>query len=260
LSFATAINLLSRSGATVIAEQLTPIEMMAQDSVVDHRQDEFDRISQAFMVHGGLNADPTEAEAEAFQALVNIFAMPVRPLVSLKLVRKTEICVAHPYALVLDIPSSKIYFLGLKATETPDLVFHQLSALERVDILGRPSILPRRDSEPWEQLLKRAATYQMGGHVSLDEPFTVQLCIPDATLKRQWIDSPPCLPDFDLEGQNIPMTGNLFAPPRAPIFTANQVDGTAEWVLGFGGRVEVVHPPILREKVRALAQVLAQAH
>ncbi len=43
LSFATAISLLSRSGATVIAEQLTPIEKMAQDSMPDRRQSEFDR-------------------------------------------------------------------------------------------------------------------------------------------------------------------------------------------------------------------------
>jgi len=212
------------------------------------------------IVHGGLNADPTEAEAEAFQALVNIFAMPVRPLVNLKIDGEAEICTVHPYTLILDLPSSKIYFLGLKATGTLDLVFHQISALLQVGILGHPSILPRRDPETWEELLERAATYQIGGHVSVDEPFTVQLRIPDATLRRQWIDSPPCLPDFDLEGQNIPLNGNLFDGPRAPIFTANQIDGTAEWVLGFGGRIEVVYPPELQTKVRELALAVAQAY
>jgi hypothetical protein len=257
LSFSASLDLLSRCGATVLAEQLLPIYKMAEDSMADRGPAGSMHDPKAFSVQGGFNADPTEAEAEAYESLVEVFGRPVRPQVNLRLVGSTQDLLVHPHALILDTPSSELYFLGLKAASEPELTFHRLSELELVSPLDRPSILPRRDPESWEELLDRAKTYQMKGQISLDEPFIVQLRISDPQLRRRWVEAPPDLPDFDLEGQSV--VPNLFQN-EAPVFKANQVDAVAEWVLSFGGKVEAVHPPALVQKVGELAQKMANAH
>jgi hypothetical protein len=257
LSFSAALDLLSRCGATVLAEQLLPIYKMAEDSMADRGPTGSLHDPKAFSVQGGFNADPTEAEAEVYEALVEVVGRPVRPLINLRLIGSTQSLLVHPHALILDTPSSELYFLGLKATGEPELTFHRLSELELVSPLDRPSILPCREPESWEDLLDRAKTYQLNGQISLDEPFIVQLRISDAQLRRRWVEVPPDLPDFDLEGQSV--VPNLFEN-RATIFKANQVDAVAEWVLSFSGKVEAVHPPALVQKVGELAQKMANAH
>jgi hypothetical protein len=257
LSFSAALDLLSRSGATVLAEQLLPIYKMAEDSMANQGQAGSSHGLEALSVQGGFNADPTKAEVEACQKLLEAFGKPVRPLVSLRLVGSAQNLVVHPQALILDSDSSELYFLGLKAGGEPELAFHRLAELEQVSLLDRPSILPSRTPDSWEELLNRARTYQMKGKASLEEPFLVQLRISDPNLKKRWEETPPDLPDFDLKGRSV--VGSL-VEKRAPVFKANQVDAVAEWVLSFGGKVEAVHPPALVQRVGELAQKIANAH
>jgi predicted DNA-binding transcriptional regulator YafY len=90
--------------------------------------------------------------------------------------------------------------------------------------------------------MERAAKYQIGGWMSDQEPFEVEVHIIGAHWVQSFKEAPPALPEF----QSIPAKDGQSMTVK---FKANHENGPSRWILQFGAAAEVVAPAGLRDLV-----------
>ena len=141
-----------------------------------------------------------------------------------------------PYALTHDLFSGGTFLLVWDLVRRAPRHF-RLNRILGVRVTDRAGIIPDAKA------MSLAAEYQIGGWISPQEPFRIDLRIHGPHWVQALKEAPPALPGFQglpaADGQSILVS-----------FLANHENGATRWILQFGGAVEVLEPDWLRRHVR----------
>jgi len=226
--------MLAQGGAQLWQEKIATIERLASERMSNRDRKVFQQLQGAVRVQGGVE-DPVESP-EALEPILKALEagkalrLDYRSAGSAK-AKEHEVV---PCALTHDLYSGGTFLLAWEPSRRRALNL-RLSRILQAKLL-------KAASAPSPEALERAAQFQIGGWVSTDEPFEVQVRIEGANWVQSMKEAPPALPDFD------------FKPTRdgksaLATFRANHPSGPERWILQFGDAAEVLAPEWLREEI-----------
>ncbi|MDR3672166.1 MAG: WYL domain-containing protein [Holophaga sp.] len=227
---------LSQFGTHQWQEKLAAVERLASGHMSPRDQRLFEQMQKAVQVHGGTE-DPIETPdilGPLLQALEGPWEMELDylpPGAFLGALRRIV-----PYALTHDLFSGGTFLLAWDIPKQAPRHF-RLNRIQGVQVSSRPGFIPDT------RRMALAANYQIGGWISDQEPFQVQLRIHGLHWVQALKEAPPALPRFQ---------GYLDPGGQAMLvsFMANHEKGAMRWILQFGAAVEVLEPSWLNSRIR----------
>lgn len=227
---------LAQCGTLLWQDKLEALEQLASERMSTRDRRLFENLKKAILVQGGVD-DPIEAP-DILEPILK--ALDGR--------RETEVvyqaagadaATVHrvvPYALTHDLFSGGTFLLVWDPARRLPKHLRQ-NRIVSVKVTARVGAFP-------EDLMARAARYQIGGWTSAEPPFQVEALIRGSHWIQAFKEAPPALPDF----QTFP--GKDGASARV-IFKATHANGASRWIMQFGAAAEVLAPAFLREEVAA---------
>jgi predicted DNA-binding transcriptional regulator YafY len=226
---------LAHSGTTLWQEQMEAIEGIVSGHMSSRDKRLFETLQRSVKIQGGVE-DPIEPQ-DVIEPILKALDGPKELELDYQSAgaAQSSVRVVVPYALTHDLYSGGAFLLVWDPARKHPLHL-RLSRINRAKALARPGIIP----DPG--LLARAAQYQIGGWMSDQEPFEVQLRIKGKHWVQAFKEAPPALPEFeadpDADGEAMEVR-----------FKGNHELGALRWILQFGAAVVVRAPQWLREKV-----------
>ncbi len=250
------MQVLSASGAPLLADRLSVLEPPSDQTMAKEDQATFDALDGMVQISGGVSPDPTEAQAELLESLLK--ALSQAPMRQFEVVtqgshRNARACRVSPYRLVHDLTVSATFLVAWDmATCEPVLI--NLSHIESLEVTESPVHYPSHDLfHPPLQILKTATQHLSGGKISASDPFQVVIRIHDRDVFDQLVEIPPSFPSLRLDRPH----GNR---PAEMTFTATHAEGVIRWVLPYGADLEVVQPDELRRSVKDAVLAVASRY
>ena len=245
LALELAMLSLAQSGTLLWQDKLAVIESLVTGKMSNRDRKLFDQLKRAVHIQGGVD-DPVDPEAgnEILERILRGLDGPRELEVNYQSADSDTPAIHRvvPYALTHDLFSGGTFLLVWDPSR--ELPLHlRLNRINAIKV-GRASAIPKED------LMGRAARYQIGGWMSGRPPFPVEARIHGKHWIRAFREAPPALPDFESDPSPDGQTAHVR-------FKANHELGALRWLLQFGQNVEVLAPAELREKMRAQ---LEQAH
>jgi len=233
---------LAQSGTLLWQDKLEMLEGLASQHMSSRDRRLFDNLKKALRVQGGVD-DPIEAQdilepilraLEGHRAVEAEYQAAGAALAtSLKVV---------PYALTHDLFSGGTFLLVWDPARRLPLHL-RLSRIARITVATRIGTCP-------EEVMERAAQYQIGGWTSGEPPFQVEALIRGAHWTQAFREAPPALPGFQADAEE----GGAVVRVR---FQANHELGATRWLLQFGAAAQVLGPERLRYAVGAQLRAAA---
>ena len=250
------MQVLSASGAPLLADRLSVLEPPSDQTMAKEDQATFDALDGMVQISGGVSPDPTEAQAEILESLLK--ALSQAPMRQFEVVtrgsrRNGGPCRVSPYRLVHDLTVSATFLVAWDmATCEPVLI--NISHIESLTVTESPVHYPGQHLlQTPLQILKTATEHLSGGKISASDPFQVVIRIHNLDLFNQFVETPPCLPALRIDRP----VGNR---PAEISFTATHPEGVVRWILPYGADLEVVHPPELRQTLQTAARAVASRY
>ena len=226
---------LAQSGTMLWQDKLEVLEDLASQrmSSRDHRL--FDRLKQAIRIQGGVD-DPIETQ-DILEPILR--ALEARKILEVEYqaaaARQPGPLKVVPYALTHDLFSGGAFLLAWDpARQTP--LHLRLSRIVNIGVSARTGSCP-------EEIMARAAQFQIGGWTSGQPPFQVEAVIRGAHWVLAFREAPPALPEFQADpvedGAAVRVT-----------FKANHDLGATRWLMQFGAAAEVIAPERFRAELR----------
>jgi predicted DNA-binding transcriptional regulator YafY len=226
---------LAQCGTLLWQDQLEALEELAAAHMSTRDRRLFEGLKRAVRVQGGVE-DPIESP-EILEPILKGLEGPRELEVSYQAAGAPEPAVHRvvPYDLNHDLFSGGTFLLVWEPSRSRPLHL-RLNRIESVKVTARTGVLP-------EDLMARAARFQIGGWTSAEPPFQVEVLVHGAHWARVFQEAPPALPDFECD----PGPGGT-ARVR---FRATHDNGVARWIMQFGAAAEVVAPGRIRDAVAA---------
>jgi len=228
---------LSQCGTQLWQEKLGVIEALASERMSSRDRRLFEQLQKAVRVQGGVE-DPIETPEilePVLRALEDRREIEVEYQSAGAKAASTKVVV--PYALTHDLYSGGAFLLVWDHQRGKPLHL-RLNRISKVKVLGRLGVITHPEA------MERAAKYQIGGWMSDDEPFEVEVRITGAHWVQSFKEAPPALPEFQSfpakDGQSMRVT-----------FKANHENGPSRWILQFGAAAEVIRPDQIRQRIVA---------
>ncbi|MBP1627102.1 MAG: putative helix-turn-helix transcriptional regulator [Holophagaceae bacterium] len=235
LALRLASLMLAQGGAQLWQEKIDAIERLASERMSNRDRRVFQQLQGAVRVQGGVE-DPVESP-EVLEPILKALETGK----SLRLEYRSagsarpKVHEVVPAALTHDLYSSGTFLLAWEPSKRKALNLR----LSRI-LQAKPQ---KAASLPEPEAIERAARYQIGGWLSTDEPFEVQVRIEGANWVQSMKEAPPALPDFDFR----PAKDGLSA---LATFKANHPSGPQRWILQFGDAAEVIAPEWMRKEIK----------
>lgn len=226
---------LARSGSLLWQDKLETIESLVTDRMSAKDRKLFQQLSRAVRVQGGVD-DPIEAE-NVLEPILQALEGPREIEVDYQaaVARQPTTFAVVPFALSHDLFSGGAFLLVWEPKRKIPLHL-RLNRISRVRV-GRITSIPEPD------LMERTSRYQIGGWMSAEEPFQVEVRIMGAHWIQALKEAPPALPDFEADSATDGRSVLVH-------FKANHEYGASHWLMQFGPSAEVLKPEWLRQKVR----------
>ncbi len=225
---------LSQSATGLMDDQLKAIEELVSEHMSEKDRRLFDTLQKSVQMHGGVD-DPIEPgnilepilrAIEGGRELEIEYSAPEK---------KPESRTVVPHCITLDIFSGGSFLAAWDPKDGRPKHF-RLSRIDKAKVSTRHGFISDLAT------MQRAARYQIGGWISAEEPFEVQLRIKGPHWLEAFREAPPALPEFtatpDAESQTVEVR-----------FKANHLNGAARWILQFGDCVNVQGPKRLRDHI-----------
>lgn len=233
LALRLAMMSLAHSGTLAWQSKLEALEDLASERMSTHDKKLFEHLKTAVRVQGGVE-DPIESP-EVMEPLLRALEGRKEIEVEYQSAGKApSLKTVVPYALTHDLFSGGTFLLAFELARRIPLHL-RLNRISRVKVGSRMGVVP-------EEVLSRAATYQIGGWTSSEPPFQVEARIRGAHWIQAFKEAPPALPDFEA----VLAKEGAFVQVR---FKANHLNGASRWLLQFGPAAEVLAPPEMRDFV-----------
>jgi predicted DNA-binding transcriptional regulator YafY len=224
---------LAQSGTLVWQDQMETLEQLASDHMSNRDRRLFEGLKRAVRVQGGVD-DPIEEPAILGPILDGLEGRRELEIAYLPAGATTPSQLrVVPFTLTHDLFSGGAFLLVWQPENRRPLHL-RFNRIQSVKVTGRTGALP-------EDLMNRAARFQIGGWTSGDAPFEVELLVRDAHWAQAFKEAPPALPDFTCDEE--PGGG---ARVR---FKATHDNGAIRWILQLGAAAEVIAPERVREAV-----------
>jgi predicted DNA-binding transcriptional regulator YafY len=238
--------ILAQSGTLLWAEKMALIERAVEDHMSTRDKQLFRQLEERVQVSGGAADSVEQPSIQVLEPILKAMADGRKLEVTYQAAGRSEpqTTVVVPYALTHDLFSGGAYLLTW-VPEEGHMRQLRLNRLVKAKVLTGPGVL----ADP--ERFKRAMTYQIGGWVSDQEPFDVEVLVKGRSWIRALLDTPPALPACTLH----PEPGGKALRVR---FKANRGEGVLRWVAQFGPNAELLAPQGLREEMaRSLSAALA---
>jgi predicted DNA-binding transcriptional regulator YafY len=238
--------ILAQSGTLLWEEKMALIERAVEDHMSTRDRELFRQLEERVQVSGGAADSVEQPSTLVLEPILRAMADGRLLQVTYQAAGRDEAQTTQvvPYALTHDLFSGGAYLLTWVPAEG-HMRQLRLNRLVKAKVLPTPGVLAHPEK------LKRAMTYQIGGWVSDQPPFDVEVLVRGRSWTRALQDTPPALPACTLH----PEPGGNALRVR---FKANRGEGVLRWVAQFGPQAELVEPPNLREEMRGnLAAALA---
>lgn len=225
---------LAQSGSLLWQDKLETIESLVTDRMSAKDRKLFQQLSRAVRVQGGVD-DPIEAE-NVLEPILQALDGPREIEVDYQaaVARQPTTFAVIPYALSHDLFSGGAFLLVWEPKRKIPLHL-RLNRVSRVKV-GRITSIPDPD------LMERVSRYQIGGWMSADDPFQVEVRIMGAHWIQAFKEAPPALPDFEADSDKDGTSVLVH-------FRANHEYGASRWLMQFGPSAEVLGPQWLRQKI-----------
>jgi len=236
---------LSQCGTQLWQDKLETIEELASGRMSSRDRKLFEQLQRAVRVHGGVE-DPIES-SEILEPILRALEDSREIEVEYQSAgsKSHDLKNMIPYALTHDLYSGGAFLLVWDPVRRKPLHL-RLNRISKVKVLNRPGVITSVET------LERAARYQIGGWMSDQEPFEVEVRITGAHWVQSFKEAPPALPEF----QSIPAKDGKSMIVK---FKANHENGASRWILQFGAAAEVFSPEQLRKNVASqLAEALGR--
>jgi len=236
LALRLASLMLAQGGAQLWQEKIETIERLASErmSSRDHRV--FQQLQSAVQVQGGVQ-DPVESP-EVLEPILKALEAGKAMRLEYRSAgsAKPKLHEVVPAALTHDLYSGGTFLLVWEPTKRKALNL-RLSRILHAKPLKVAAL-------PDAEAIERASLYQIGGWLSSDEPFEVQVRIEGTNWVQSLKEAPPALPFFDFNPAKDGKSG-------LATFKANHPSGPGRWILQFGEAAEVLAPEWLRKEIGA---------
>lgn len=236
---------LSQGGTALWQDKLEALERLASERMSNKDREVFQQLSSAVKIQGGVD-DPIESQ-DALEPILKALQGPKGLEVDYQApgARKPARHEVVPYALTHDLFSGGTFLLAWEPSKKR-AIHLRLSRIAKAKPLRAASI-------PDPSLLERAATYQIGGWTTTEEPFVVKVRVDGEPWVLALKEAPPVLPDFSC----TPAKDGASATVS---FKANHANGALRWVLQFGEAAEVLEPKALRQEMKQRLQAAAKRY
>ncbi|WP_005034828.1 helix-turn-helix transcriptional regulator [Holophaga foetida] len=234
LALRLAALMLAQGGAQLWQEKIDAIERLASERMSSRDRRVFHHLQSAVRVQGGVE-DPVESP-DVLEPILKALETGKSLWVEYRSAAsaKPKVHEVIPAALTHDLYSGGAFLLAWEPGKRKALNLR----LSRI-LQAKPQ---KAAVMPDPEAIERAAHYQIGGWLSTDEPFEVQVRIEGANWVQSMKEAPPALPDFDFkpakDGKSAIAT-----------FKANHPSGPGRWILQFGEAAEVIAPEWLRTEI-----------
>jgi len=233
---------LAQSGTLLWQEQLEALEAFASKRMSSRDRRLFDRLKEAIHVQGGVE-DPVESP-DILEPILK--ALDGRKELEVEYqsaaAKAPSIHTVVPFALTHDLFSGGTFLLVWEAQR--HLPLHlRLNRIASARVTARVGGFP-------EEVMARAARYQIGGWTSGEEPFSVVARIKGAHWIQAFREAPPALPEFRADATEDGLAVRV-------VFKATHDYGATRWLLQFGAAAEVLEPARLRREVLAQLRLAA---
>jgi predicted DNA-binding transcriptional regulator YafY len=250
-----AVQLLHGAGAQIWANQLAGLARFLCPESSTRRSRAFARFKSKIVLRAP-SIDAVEPKSDVLRVIMDALKSDSGSVMGLKFQylsakRNVEQRTVIPYSLCYDATYRGAYLLAWDPQyQRPN--FFRVSRILNAETEGWMHIDPR-----YEEILKRALDYNVGGIFQDVKPFVVKVRIFGERWFQGLCDAPPTLPDFDIRvSRKEEKTGERVATAT---FYATELEGPTRWILQFGSSAEVLSPEPLREEVRTrLKQSLAR--
>jgi len=233
LALRLASLMLSRSSAQLWQEKIEVIERLASERMSTRDHQVFQLLQDSIQVQGGVEPVDSPAALEPIlRAMEAGKALRLEYLSAGSLKPKTHEVI--PAALTHDIYSGGTFLLAWETAKQKALNF-RLSRIQEAKPLRMAAL-------PDPEAMRVAARYQIGGWMSTDEPFAVQVRIEGTHWVQSLKEAPPALPEFGFTGARDGKSG-------VATFKANHPAGPERWILQFGDAAEVIAPDWMRKEI-----------
>lgn len=234
LALRLASLMLTQGGAQLWQDKIDVIERLASERMSTRDRRVFQQLQDAVRVQGGVE-DPVESP-EVLEPILKALETGKSLRVDYRSAgsAKPKVHDVIPAALTHDLYSGGTFLLAWEPAK------HKALNLRLSRILQAK--LQKAAAMPDPEAIERAAHYQIGGWLSTDEPFEVQIRIEGTNWVQSMKEAPPALPDFDFR----PAKDGKSA---IAIFKANHPSGPERWILQFGDAAEVLAPAWMRKEI-----------
>jgi len=226
---------LSQSATGLMDDQLKAIENLVSEHMSEKDRRLFDTLQKSVQMHGGVD-DPIEPGNILEPILRAIEGGRELEIEYFTPGKDPKARTVVPHCITLDIFSGGA-FLAAWDTKDGRPKHFRLSRIDRAKVTTRRGFISDLAT------MERAARYQIGGWISDEAPFEVQLRIKGAHWLEAFHEAPAALPEFTA----IPNPKSQTVEVR---FKANHLNGAARWILQFGAMAEVIAPQEMREHIR----------
>lgn len=233
---------LAQSGTLLWQDQMEALEQLASDHMSNRDRRLFEGLKRAVRVQGGVE-DPIEDPAILGPILEGLEGRRELEIAYLPAgAQEPGMLKVVPFTLNHDLFSGGAFLLVWQPEQRRPLHL-RFNRIQSVKATARTGTLP-------EDLMDRAARFQIGGWTSGEPPFEVELLVRDAHWAQAFKEVPPALPDFTCDP--VPGGGARIR------FKAAHDNGAIRWILQLGAAAEVIGPERIRKAVASqLREALA---
>ena len=236
------VSALRGGAAAAWCEHLEQLQALAEAHLTDRDRKIFESLRDKVVVHGSPGGDRTGSKA--LMTLLEALGGDGRRAVELQYHTahrgKEETLRVVPWRLVHDLFSGGAFLLAWDVDKRRPTHL-RMERILSARMGGTESLLPGERAK-----LDRAAAYQIGGWVGLDEPFEIQVRVRGKNWVQALLDSPPPLPEAVVEAES---GGTALVR-----FQATEYRAPARWVLQMGPDAEALAPEEFREFVEKRAR------
>lgn len=244
LALCLATQSLSHAAPSFLEGHLDHIEALVNERMSARDRRLFETLQKAVRIHGGVE-DPVQA-ADVLEPILHALESGRELEIDYRKagMEAPRTRTVAPFGLTLDIFSGGSFLAAWDPVREAPKHF-RLCRIQEARV-GRNRA---RISDP--VAMEHATTYQIGGWISGDPPFTVKARIRGTHWIEHFREAPPALPEFETRERE----GHVDIQ-----FKANHLNGATRWLLQFGSMAEVLEPESMREHVRQELRAALEAH